>query len=150
MIEVVPASLTHVGPIALNMREIDRRECAWAGHSPKEALRIGLRASLIAFTVKLNGRPIAMFGVVTSSFLFGEGRIWLLLTEEGGRQAKALVRLGKIYCKAFLTHYELLHNHVHADNVKAIRWLTRLGFVVGPVDVIRGQPMREFSACVIQ
>lgn len=146
MIEVVPASLTHVGPIATRMREIDRKECQWGGHSPKDALRLGLRGSLVAFTVLVDGKPEAMFGVVTTSFLYGEGSIWLLMTDIGAKQGKALVRFGKIYTRAFFNHYNLLHNHVHADNHKAVRWLTRLGFVVGPVDVIRNEPMREFSA----
>ena len=121
MIEVVPASLTHVGPIANRMREIDQRECRWAGHSPKEALRMGLRGSFVAFTVMIDGKPEAMFGVMTSSFLWGEGRIWLLLTDVGGKQGKALVRLGRLYCRSFLNHYTVLHNHVHAENHAAIR-----------------------------
>jgi hypothetical protein len=149
MIEVVPASPAHIGTIANRMRDIDKRECQWGGHSPKAALRIGLRTSLVAFTVKVDGRPEAMFGVCTTSWIYGEGHIWLLLTDIGAEQHRALVRLGRIYTRAFMRHYSLLRNHVHADNHKAIRWLTRLGFVVGPVDVIRGEPMREFSACVI-
>jgi ribosomal protein S18 acetylase RimI-like enzyme len=149
MIEVVPALLTHVGPIATRMREIDQKECRWGGHDPKTALRLGLRSSMVAFTVKINGRPEAMFGVVTTNFIYGEGSIWMLLTDDGAKQSRALVRLGRIYTAAFMRHWNLLRNHVHADNHKAIRWLSRLGFVVGPVDVIRGEPMREFSACTL-
>lgn len=148
MIEVVPASAAHIGTIGTRMREIDKIECSWAGHTPKDALRLGLRSSLVAFTVKVDGRAEAMFGVVTTSFLYGEGAIWMLLTDVGEKQHKALVRLGKLYTDSFMRHYNLLRNYVHADNHKAIRWLTRLGFVVGPVDVIRSQPMREFHRFV--
>jgi hypothetical protein len=149
MIEVVPASPAHIGTIANRMRHIDQIECQWGGHSPKTALRLGLRSSMVAFTVKVDGRPEAMFGVVTTSWIYREGGIWMLLTDVGEKQSKSLVRLGKIYTAAFMRHYDVLRNHVHADNHKAIRWLTRLGFVVGPVDVIRGQPMREFVQFVI-
>ena len=148
MIEVVSASPAHVGTIDNRMREMEALECQIEGHSPKEELRAGLRSSLCAFTVKIDGRPEAMFGVTTTDFIYGEGRIWLLGTDVAGRNGKALVRLGRRYVAAIFDHYSLLHNRVHADNEKAIRWLARLGFVIGPVDVIRGHPMREFSACV--
>lgn len=149
MIEVVPASPAHIGTIAQRMAEIDRLECAAGGHTPKEALRHGLRNSVSAYTVKVDGRPEAMFGVLTTSLLIGEGAPWLLLTDVGHKQHKALVRLGFRYIRAMFDHYNLLHNKVHADNEKAIRWLARLGFAIGPVDVVNGQPVRKFAACVI-
>jgi ribosomal protein S18 acetylase RimI-like enzyme len=131
------------------MRAIDVLECSIAGHSAKQALRTGMRTSIVCWTAKIDGRPEAMFGVHTSDFLYGEGQIWLLGTDVLARNGKSLVRLGRTYTKALFDHYTLLHNRVHADNEKAIRWLARLGFVIGPVDVIRGHPMREFSACAI-
>ncbi len=149
MIEIVPASPAHIGVIATRMRDIDALECWIAGHSPKAALRAGLRGSISVFTAKIDGRPEGMFGVTTTSFVNGEGAIWLLGTDVLAKHGKAMVRLGRIYTRSMLDHYSLLHNRVHADNDKAIRWLARLGFVIGPVDVIRGHPMREFSACVM-
>ena len=148
MIEVVPAKLTHVGPIATRMRAIDALECAVSGITPKQALRHGLEYSLQAWTVMVDGRPEAMLGIVSTSFLDGAGQIWLLLTDDGAKQHKALVRLGKRYVAAAARHFPILHNRVHADNIRAIRWLSYLGFVIGPVDVINGQPMRPFSLCV--
>lgn len=151
MIEIVPASPSHVGPIASRLREIDRLECL--GHSPKQALRIGVMASAIAWTAKIDGRPEAMFGVTTISLMEGRGRVWLLMTEDAAKQHRALVRLGRLYTEALHRHYTILENVVHARNDKAIRWLARLGFAIGPVDVIQGQPMRPFTRrldpCVI-
>jgi hypothetical protein len=147
MIEIVPARLTHVGPIALNMREIDQLECRIFGHSPKEALRAGLLASTIAWTAIIDGRPEAMFGASTVSMLDSIGKPWLLMTDEAVRHHKALVRFGRIYTAAIQRHYMQLENWVHVDNVVAIRWLSRLGFAVGGVDVIRGHPMRPFIRC---
>lgn len=149
MIEVVPASPAHVGTIAARMQMIDIRECAASGRTPKEALRHGLRNSITSYTVKVNGRPEAMFGVMTTDFIFGEGAPWLLMTDVGARQHRAIVRLGARYLRAMFDHYCLLHNRVHAEHEKAIRWLARLGFVIGPVDVIRGEPMREFSCAIL-
>lgn len=144
MIEVVPALPQHIGPIATRMREIDQMECWAMGHSPKNALRSGLLGSTLVWTVKIDGRPEAMFGVSPINFLEGRGRPWLLLTDVGGRNRKALVRLGKIYTKAIHEHFLILENWVHADNATTIRWLARLGYAIGAVDVIRGMPMRPF------
>lgn len=144
MIEIVPAKLTHVGPIASNIREIDRLECGVFGHSPKNALRLGLMASTIAWTALVDGKPVAMFGASTISYIDGIGRPWMLMTNEAVKHQRAIVRFGRIYTAAIHRHYARLENWVHADNAAAIRWLSRLGFAVGGVDVIRGQPMRPF------
>jgi hypothetical protein len=147
MIEIVPARFTHVGPIATRIREIDRIECMVFGHSPKEALRNGLMASTIAWTALVDGRPEAMFGASTISLLDNTGRPWMLMTDDAMKHQKALVRLGRIYTDAIHRHYTRLENWVHCDNAAAIRWLSRLGFAVGGVEVIRGHPMRPFIKC---
>lgn len=144
MIEVVPAMPQHIGTIARRMRAIDQLECRTMGHDPKQALRVGLMASTIAWTVMIDGRPEAMMGATPVSVAGGQGRPWLLMTDVAGRQAVTLVRLGRVYTAAMHRQYTFLENWVHADNHKTIRWLSRLGYAVGPVDVIRGQPMRPF------
>lgn len=144
MIEVVPAKPQHIATIARRIRAIDKLECETFGHSPKSALRMGLMGSTIAWTVMIDGRPEAMMGAAPVSMVGSMGRPWLLMTDVAGRQAVTLVRLGRIYTAAMHRHYATLENWVHADNVKTIRWLSRLGYAVGPVDVIRGQPMRPF------
>lgn len=149
MIEIVTARPTHVGPIANRMREIDRLECSAAGHSPKDALRLGLMTSSIVWTALIDGRPEAMFGAVPISEINGRGAAWLLMTDAAARQRRALVRLGYVYTAAMHQHYRVLENNVHARNDVAIRWLSRLGYAVGPVDVINGQPMRGFIRCAI-
>lgn len=144
MIEIVPARPQHVGTIARRMRAIDIVECAAFGHSPKDALRSGLMGSAISWTAKLDGRPEAMFGAVPLSSVEGRGRPWLLMTDEAARQHRALVRLGWRYTNMMHAHFPILHNFVHAENDVAIRWLARLGYAVGAVDVYNGQPMRPF------
>lgn len=144
MIEIVPARPQHVGTIARRMRAIDKLECQAAGHTPKDALRLGVLGSSLAWTAKIDGRPEAMLGASPVNILEGRGRAWLLMTDVAARQHVALVRLGRIYTQAFHRHYPILENWVHADNDRTIRWLSRLGYAVGPVDVIRGQPMRPF------
>lgn len=145
MIEFVPASPAHVGTIAARMREIDRRECAVMGHTPKEALRLSLRFSTLAYTAKIDGKAEAMFGVSTVSLLGGEGSPWLLMTDAAVKRARALLVEGRRYSVLFQTIFPTLSNHVHADNHVAIRWLQRLGYDIGePVDM-NGHSMRLFE-----
>jgi len=144
MIEVVAARPQHVGTIARRLRAIDVEECEIAGHTPKDALRIGLLGSTLAWTVKIDGRPEAMMGASPVNFLEGRGQAWLLMTDVAARHSVTLVRLGRIYTAALHRHFPILQNWIHADNDKTIRWLARLGYAIGPVDVIRGVPMRPF------
>ena len=145
MIEVVPARPQHIGPVATRMRDIDVIECAMMNHTPKSALRTGLMVSTIAWTVKIDGRAEAMMGAAPISVMEGRGRVWLLMTDVAARQSVSLTRLARTYTEAMHRHYRILENLIHADNNRTIRWLTRLGYAVGPVDVIRGYPMRPFA-----
>jgi len=144
MIEVVPARPQHIGTLACRLREIDKRECRAMGSTVKDALRTGLVGSSLVWTVKIDGRPEAMMGATPISLLEGTGRPWMLMTDVAARQRKALLRLGVIYTDAMHRHYEVLDNWVHAENTTSIRWLARLGYAVGAVDAIRGEPMRRF------
>lgn len=147
MIEVVPARPLHVGPIATRMRDIDRLECMIGGLSPKQALREGLMGSATVWTALVDGRPEAMFGVVPVSTIEGRGCVWLLMTDDAMRHRKALVRLGWRYTQALHRHFPVLENIVHAHNHLAIRWLARLGYAVGAVEIYNGHPIRGFMRC---
>ena len=145
MIDVVPASPAHVGTLAARMREIDRRECAAMGHSPKQALRLCLQFSTFVWTARLDGRPEAMFGADTVSVLDGIGSPWLLMTDTAAQQKKALVRMGRSVTALLQAEFAVLRNNVHADNTLAIEWLRRLGYEIGPSFDMGGQEMRPFS-----
>ena len=144
MIAVVAASPAHVGTLAARMRDIDRLECATFGRTPKQALRLSLRSAACAWTVKIDGRAEAMFGAAAVSTLEGIGSPWLLMTDVAVAHPRALLVEGARYTALMHHLFPTLENRVHADNAAAIRWLTRLGYAIGPVDVINGQPMRGF------
>lgn len=138
MIEFVPARLVHCGPIAANMREMDRRECAALGRSPKEALRGGLRCSLSAFTALEGGRPQAMFGVVPDALMGGRGTVWFLGTEGVFRHGRELLTYGPLFVASWLETFASLSNIIMVENVKAIRLLERWGFVIEAKVQMRG------------
>lgn len=131
MIELVPAKLTHVGPIAHNMRAIDRLEAKAMGRTPKDALRIGLRTSLSSFTALEDGKPIAMLGVVPASLLSGTALIWMLGTDRVFRHGRGLLTIAPPVLAEWLTTFSVMENLVAVCNHVAIRLLTRWGAIVG-------------------
>jgi hypothetical protein len=150
MIEIVPARPSHVDSIASRMREIDQVECLALGMTPKDALLRGLMGATVVWTALVDGKPEAMFGAAPLSTIDGRGLVWFLGTDAVDYHGKSMVRLGWRYTQALHDHFPILENFVHAHNDMAIRWLARLGYAVGSVEVYNGFPMRRFIRCVAQ
>ena len=125
------ASPAHVGRIANRMREADFVECRAMGYSPKQALREGLTASSLCLTALLDGRPEAMVGLVVTNALGGEGTPWMLGTEAIYDHPRTMLHWGPRFVAAMLDSTPALSNLVAVDNVRAIRFLRRLGFSIG-------------------
>jgi hypothetical protein len=138
VIEIVPASPAHVGVIANNMRAADILECTAMGHTPKQALRSGLRTAAEAWTVKVDGRPIAMFGLRVTSALGGTGIPWLLGTDEVYRHPREMIRWGEAILGRWLESYPDLYNYVSVGNAPAIRMLKRWGATLEDDGVVPG------------
>lgn len=136
--KLVPARLVHVGPLAANMRAIDRRECEAMGRSPKEALRGGLRCSLSAFTAMDGTKPVAMLGVVPLSLLNGNGVVWMLGTDTVFQCGRQLVRDGRLIVGEWLNTFSRLENLVASENAKALRLLKAWGFVIDDKPEVHG------------
>lgn len=130
-IRLVPANSRHIGAIASRMRGIDRMECEAMGRTAKQALRFSLMTSSKAWTALVDGKPEAMFGVVVSSVLTGEGSPWFLGTDEVYRHPRALLMWGPGIIARLCDSRIALRNLVSRDNVQAIRLLKRWGFTVG-------------------
>lgn len=131
MIALVPASPAHVGILANTMRAVDVLECTAMGHTPKEALRSGLRTSSEAWTVKHDGKPIAMLGLRVTSALGGTGIPWMLGSEEIYRHPREMIRWGEQVLGRWLDSTPHLSNLVSRSNTPAIRMLRRWGAEIG-------------------
>jgi ribosomal protein S18 acetylase RimI-like enzyme len=129
-IAILAARPTHVFPIATRMRSADRSECAAMGHTPRQALRAGLATSSLAWTALVDGRPEAMFGLVVTSALGGEGRPWMLGSDAIYAHPRAMLRRGPRFLAAMFDATARLSNLVAADNARAIRLLRRWGFTI--------------------
>jgi hypothetical protein len=131
LIELVPASPAHVGTIATRMRPDDVVECRALGRTPKDALRIGLRTSVEAWTAKVDGRAEAMFGVVVTSALGGAGTPWMLGSEAVYRHPREMLRFGPLILSRWLDSTPSLSNVISLGNTRALRMLRRWGCQTG-------------------
>ena len=147
MIEVVPARVKDIGPVATRAREIDRVECEASGMTPKTAMRYGMRHG-VAFSVLDDGVPVAMFGAVPRSLLTGSASVWLIATDAALDHPREWLSLGRLWAAAILAEYPHAQNRVHKDNRAAIRWLERIGFTVDPP--VGDSLFRDFAACATQ
>ena len=132
------ASPAHIGTIARRMRDADRIECAAMGHAPKQALRLALTSSSFACTAFVAGRAEAMFGLVVTNALCGEGAPWMLGTEAIYDHPRAMIRQGPGWLRLMADSTPRLSGLVAAANARAIRLLRGWGFVVGEVPIDRG------------
>lgn len=146
MIELVGATAAHIGTIAVRMRAADRLECAALGVTPRAALRQGLAASDFVITAKVDGRPEAMFGLVVVNALCGHGRPWMLGTDAIYDHPREMLRGGRRIVAAMVDSTPALSNLVSVDNVRAIRFIRRLGFSIREgVIVTAGTEFLEFE-----
>lgn len=129
------------------MREVDKRECALSGVTPKRALRFGFLHGQ-ATTVFDDGVPIAVFGVVPQSILTGDAIVWALSTDRTVGRAREWLVFGRYWAERVIAAYPRARNRVHRDNGLAIRWLTHIGFEVAPATT--DSEFRDFSACAIR
>lgn len=142
--DVVLAEAAHIAPIVASVREADRLELwAMARATPAQCLRYGLQHSRTAYTGRIDGVPVCMFGATPYSLLAGIGVPWMVTStglDPFGAQ-KALLRLSKPGVVELRHQFPILVNTVHAGNAAAIRWLRWLGFTIHPA-----QPMGPDSA----
>jgi hypothetical protein len=131
MIRLVPAEEAHIPPIAKDMREIDREEAAAFGKSPRQALFLGLKASVDCYTALVDGEPVAMLGLVPKSIIEGEGCPWMLGTDAIYENPRGTMVLSRKMIERWGDSSPRLINLIASKNVRAIRYLRRLGFEVG-------------------
>ncbi len=125
------ARTKHIGSVARRMRDIDVRECAAFGHTPKAALREAILNSDRAWTAFVDDRPEAIFGVVVNSALTGGGAPWFLGTDVVWQHARALLTIGPAIVSRLHDSSERLTGYVSCENAAAIRMLRKWGFSVG-------------------
>lgn len=83
-----------------------------------------------AWTVRVNGKIMAMWGIVDVSIIGGIALPWALTTPEVDRHPKEFMRACREAVAFLRRHYTISINRVDARYEKALRWARRLGFEV--------------------
>lgn len=124
---IVDAKFHHCGPLA-------RRICAgrWlayreAGVDPKVRLRDCWGASLLAKSMIIDGRVVAMGGV-TGSLMARSGTVWLVISSEAAAYPLALVKEARKQLRALLKVKPELRALIVAQDGPALRFAEILGF----------------------
>lgn len=144
--ETSQATLRDAAEMAPHMRREDADEVwAEARMAPYEALvwSLGLSGS-DAWTVRVRGKIMAMWGVVPVNLLGGEVVPWLLTTYEVERHPREFMRAARAAVND-LKKFRLAHNRVDARYEKALRWAGRIGFEVGPQLEEHGYKFHEIT-----
>lgn len=138
MIELVHAEEGHIPPIAENMRAADIEEARAFGHSPHQALWLGLKASVDCMTALEDGEPVAMLGLVPKNVLEGEGSPWMLGTDAIYANPRATMVLSRKMIEVWSDSTPRLQNLIAVGNDRALRYLRRLGFAIGKERTVIG------------
>ena len=132
MVTYREATFEDVSYLADNLRQADLDEIEALGvtHSTHETIATALIISDECLVAVQDDKPIAIFGVATSSD--GDTGIpWLLATEELESVPLEVVKKSKAWVEEKAEQYGDLVNFVSVENRKAIRWLNSLGFTFG-------------------
>lgn len=113
------------------MNEDDRREIeALAGLEPTEALLISLDGAEEAWTARLDGQPMCMWGVNATSLIGYKGVPWLLGSDLIQRHPMVFLRHSRQIVARWRGMFPELRNYVDARHHRSIRWLRWLGFTI--------------------
>ncbi len=131
--------------LVADMRPADYDEvAASSAQTVLASVEHGLAVSAHRWAVDIDGQLALLGGVRTVSLLEGVGSPWLLGTRRVERFPGALTKLGIQYSDVSLRAFPYLFNYVDARNVKAIRWLRRIGFTMGDEPVPYGPQNMPF------
>ena len=111
-----------------NMRQQDKEEI-WASHhhTPEQAMDFIINKTIFCLTVKIQGQPVAMFGVNGETVLGDKGIVWMLATDEIDKIKLRFLRHSRRFVKMMLEYYPYVYNFVDVRNKVSIAWLRKLG-----------------------
>jgi hypothetical protein len=150
VIEVSTADAIDYDSLAKNLRAHDALEvqACLPDMTLPAALRYCVETSDAGCWVAVNasGEYIGVWGMATTESTT-IGVPWLLMSDEIlDNHRRTFIVHSSLFLKTMSERFRSLINQVHADNHKAIRWLTWLGFKVGePLHFVNGEPFRVFQ-----
>lgn len=133
VIDVIPANEWDAAYIAANARAIDRLEAKYQTGLPiEEALRTTMSISPThAYTGRLDGEPVVMFGAAITNALEQAAAPWLLATDKLPLVQLRFLRECRPQLHTMVSDFADMRNIVYEGNIVAVRWLSWMGFSVG-------------------
>lgn len=110
-----------------HLRQADVTEIEAIGLTPKQALKDSFEESVERYTVKLKGKPIAMFGLNPDDFLGKKAKIWILATDDLKIIQRRFTKHSKDFINEAFEKYSVLYNFIDVRNTDSIKWLEWLG-----------------------
>lgn len=147
MANVEPCMPWHVTHIGENMRQADADEIRALGLEPMVGVWQAFRASSHAWTLRVNGEPVCVFGLVPTNLLGRTALIWLLGTDGVPSNARSFVAACRPSLEKCLELYDHLYNWVDVRHSASLRWLKWMGFEFSdpaPHGML-GMPFRRFD-----
>jgi hypothetical protein len=117
--------------VADTMRQADVDEVAAShGHTPLQALQVGVDVSDFIVAVVIDGDPVAIMGLSKCNPITGTGVPWLLSSENELKYKREFLLQSPKVIEQMLNICPNLFNFVHAENKTSVRWLKWLGFTI--------------------
>lgn len=139
LVEVVPATVEHADDLGPRLRAGDATEVAALGMTGAQALRHAFVHSFVVNTALYDGRPVAMWGASSLSWLADHAYLWMLTGCDPAPSPRHILRLSRPFVLALQQQFRTLDALVDVEYLQAMRWLHWLGFQDGPTDVIGGR-----------
>jgi hypothetical protein len=125
------ATLEHAISLSTMLRPEDELEVSLGSGRPVEEVLVdSVGMSEVAESVVVDGVVIAIRGI---SRVGEVGVPWMLCSPAVMRWTKRMVADAIPWVAHYGNSYTVLTNMVHAENTKAIQWLKRIGFTIGPL-----------------
>ncbi len=125
--DIVKASVRHVKPMALGMRAASWLAMQRYGGGARRAVFKAFTLSSYCRTALIDGKPVAMWGVV-GSLLDERADVWLFLSRDIGRMPLAIVREARAELGVATEQYSYLEATIVPEDEASIRFARFLGF----------------------
>ena len=120
------------------IRDIDRQEVEVAcNQSLSECLKDSIKYKNTK-VVTVNDKAVAVFGCVN-------GYPWFLASDEAFYNKTKFLKQSAHIVTCWLKEFNYIHNFVHIENKKAVKWLKFLGFQFHETVNVRGHDFIHFS-----
>lgn len=119
-----------VDELVRSMRAEDQAECIACGYAPAEGLAMAIRESAgHVFALVIDYQVVAIYGVVPVRD--GVGSVWALTSAAVNRHRKTFWKTSRAVLELLTNDWPFLFAAVDARYTAAVRWLKRLGFILG-------------------